>query len=54
MNIRTNVKKEVYDIVVEVPETKHKTVLHIKAESLDAARMLVPKSYRIVEPDEEV
>ena len=54
MNIKTNVKKQFYDFVVEAEDTKQKFVLHIEAESEDAAKLLIPKNYRIVEKDEEV
>lgn len=57
MNIKTNVKKRFFDFVVvniDDGEKARKMVLHIEAETEQAARMLIPKNYRIVEKDEEV
>lgn len=57
MNVKTNVKKRFYDFVVvsrDEGDNARKMVLHIEAETEEAARMLIPKNYRIVEKDEEV
>lgn len=57
MKIKTNVKKRFYDFVVvnrDEGDNARKIVLHIEAETEEAARMLIPKNYRIVEKDEEV
>lgn len=57
MKIKTNVKKRFYDFVVvnrDEGDNARKMVLHIEAETEEAARMLIPKNYRIVEKDEEV
>lgn len=57
MKIKTNVKKRFYDFVVvnrDEGDNARKMVLHIEAETEEAAKMLIPKNYRIVEKDEEV
>lgn len=53
MRIETNVKKKMFEIPVK-SEDGNIFVLHIEAETETAARMLIPKNYRIVEKDEVV
>lgn len=57
MNVKTNVKKRFYGFVVvncDEGDNAHKMIFHVKAETEQAARMLIPSNYRIVEKDEEV
>lgn len=53
MNIKTNVKKKWFDIPVQSEEGRI-FYMHVEAETEEAARLLVPKNYRIMEKDEVV